>query len=167
MNCFYHEEEEFCGSCNICGRHLCRSCFDLTVGHICIDCVKINLETTKQQSVANIIKIFVGIIVSFIISYFIFWETDKLLFVVLGLSFIPNYLFLGDLANKIMGPRIYNGLGIIIAFVIKLLLAYFLSAFFVGIIISIYYIIKNIYYVVKWSNNFDNVVNSFYSIGRK
>ncbi len=165
MNCYYHETNEYIGDCSKCGKHLCRNCFDLTIGHLCVECVKKDLEFKKSTANKNIIKILIGIALGFVLSYFLFWEKeDKTLFVLFGLSIVPNYLCLGDLANKLFGKRIYTGLGIIIAFIIKCVLAYLLCAFFVGIIISIYYIIRNIYTVVKFQKNFDLIVNSFSSI---
>ncbi|MCR4897665.1 MAG: hypothetical protein K5892_00410 [Acholeplasmatales bacterium] len=148
MSCYYHTDREPIGTCPICNKQLCKDCFELTVGHICFDCsmamhseAKKNLIVTCIIAILSIIAFFVGVI--------LMNKGDNMLWVggliYLIACIVPAWRFLGWLANKMFGPREYFGYMILIAFIIKLILAIFIS-----LVVPFVYIILLIIAIVRY-----------------
>ena len=49
MICYYHPEREAVGPCALCGKSLCKDCFELTKGHYCYDCAKNIHDNVKYE----------------------------------------------------------------------------------------------------------------------
>ena len=65
--CYYHSGEAVVGACTICGKNLCRECFDLTKG-VCGDCAHEYLQAKRNKGLKNSIKDIVYILIGGIIG---------------------------------------------------------------------------------------------------
>ncbi|RIA78033.1 hypothetical protein EI71_00610 [Anaeroplasma bactoclasticum] len=143
MICYYHSNREAVGTCPGCGKNLCKDCFDLTTGHYCYDCAKNSHDEVKAELKGGVIWCSIVLIAT---AIFIFFFTGPQMFKEQGIvggiiyvlaCFFPAWKICTRLADRILGDRLYAGMMLIAAFVIKVLLALLISA-----IVPIIYLIN-------------------------
>ncbi len=157
MPCYYHPQREAIGTCPVCEKQLCSDCFDLTVGHYCYDCAVNETIGLKKLFMKNLI-VSILTILCFIVGGILFTLDSigdakyiGLALMVVG-GFYPAWKFLGALANRVLGARVYYGFMIALAIIIKFVLSVFVS-FFVPIV----YLVKTIIALVNYSKQNKNL----------
>ncbi|MDL2257611.1 hypothetical protein LJC42_00435 [Eubacteriales bacterium OttesenSCG-928-K08] len=83
-SCYYHSGSLVVGTCDICGKNLCRECFDETQG-ICPQCVTDVFKEKRRERIKNLV--IDGI---FTVLIFLSIMLNSLL---LDVSYIPVYVF--------------------------------------------------------------------------
>lgn len=68
MKCAQHTDREAVGQCTECGAGLCEDCYNVTVGHICRDCVARNYQTVKTELIKSLISGAVGMVLFLVIA---------------------------------------------------------------------------------------------------
>ena len=133
MICYYHPEREAVGPCALCGKSLCKDCFELTKGHYCYDCAKNIHDNVKSEVKKDAIWCSIMIFAAILFAVFAcipdFFEGQ--IYVVGGLfvfaCFVPAWKICGRIADRLLGERVYVGAMLLLAFITKFILSVFLS----------------------------------------
>lgn len=141
MKCYYHNDRDGVGQCNECGKVLCKECMDIYTPPLCTECAGTRNNTNKVNAIGQIILTIIAMAFG-AYMYFVIGGSPLIIYIIMwgGVPFGWSAL------NKIT-PRVFlilPGIGWIIYFVVKLMIA-----MYIGWILLLIKIIKNIYTLVK------------------
>ena len=150
MKCYYHNDRDGVGQCNECGKVLCKECMDIYTPPLCTECAGTRNNTNKVNAIGQIILTIIAMAFG-AYMYFVIGGSPLIIYIIMwgGVPFGWSAL------NKIT-PRVFlilPGIGWIIYFVVKLMIA-----MYIGWILLLIKIIKNIYTLVK-SKKMDSYIN--------
>lgn len=166
-NCYYHQNEEAVGQCQICGKYLCRDCFNLTQGHICYDCAQeINNKNKKNLLINAIITLI--IVAAWVVALIMMDNPDLKTYtniIVLVVGVVPAWRMLSIVTNKMFANTTFVGGAIAAYFIVKAVLSIVCS-----LVMLPYYVIKLIVGFVKYikeSKNYKLVEQNHLSLMNK